>query len=574
MAGCINRNLSLARQIDADLSRSALQHFYVRPSLAEKRLTWDDLAGAWRRWVVDAAAGKVSDRLHFYLHVPFCSHRCQYCIYYSVAPADPTRVAAWVTRMRLELPFWGEILDGTPLWSLYVGGGTPTVLEPSTLREVLGLVRSNFKIRPGGERSFECNPLTVSRDKALVFAESGFNRVSFGVQTISPAMLTGVNRGYQTLQHISATFQILNEFDFRINVDLLQGLPGESAMAVKESLAYVMGHGPAEITMYTLSPSTPAAVFARAVPRSLGDVASELAGVAEEAGYSVSVFETSLKFQRKSSGGRPDLIAAEGGVAGEITYYDDVFEKPASLLAIGPTTRSQVFANLRYQFDQHLPDKPFNPVGDCATGRILTRREAQGQFMVRGLARNLGVDAAAFQQVFGESIENVFGRELAEALDGGLIQWRNGSLLHTEGGPAERFATEMLFVEPDKIADLENLLKNQSSASSLAESVKVVAGPVEFKVVLDEVAGISRPAHTSGAFAFYVPSSNDGCEDVAERAVVRLFVRLFDAVVARDCPASVSELRAALILRGSGLALSAPATSVLYGAVMRVEAVQ
>jgi oxygen-independent coproporphyrinogen-3 oxidase len=574
MAGRINRNLSLAGQIDGDVSRSALQHFYVRPSLPEKRLGWDDLIGAWRRWVVDAAAGKVSDRLHFYMHVPFCSHRCQYCIYYSVAPPDPVRVAAWVTRMRLELPFWGEILDGMPLWSLYVGGGTPTVLEPAALQDVLGLIRSNFQIRPGGERSFECNPLTVSREKALVFADAGFNRASFGVQTISPAMLTGVNRGYQTLQNIDDTFRILNEFRFRINVDLLQGLPGESAMAVKDSLAYVMGHGPAEITMYTLSPSTPAAVFSRAVPRSLGDVASELAGIADDAGYSVSVFETSLKFQRKLGRGLPDLVAAEADATGEITYYDDVFEKPASLLAIGPTTRSQVFANLRYTFDLHQPDKPFNPVGECATGRILTRREAQGQFVIRGLARNLGVNSDAFRQVFGESIEQAFNTELSEAVDAGLIQYRDGSFYHTDGGPAERFATEMLFVEDDKIADLEKQLKHQSVGSEGAESVQVIAGPVRFKVVLDEVAGISRPAHTSGAFAFYVPTANDGCEDVAERAVVRLFVRLFDAVVTRDCPTTVSELRDFLVLRGRALALSAPESSILHGAVMRVEAVQ
>jgi len=102
----VERSLEIASKIGPDAAIGAYQYFFVRMPIRERRLCLDEIRDTWRTWRADTAAGRLIDTLHFYLHVPFCSHRCSYCVYYSLASPEPAMVRAWFERLGRELPLW------------------------------------------------------------------------------------------------------------------------------------------------------------------------------------------------------------------------------------------------------------------------------------------------------------------------------------------------------------------------------------------------------------------------------------------------------------------------------------
>lgn len=567
----LRENLRIAAGVGPQVTRSALQYFFVNSPCPQRRLTMEEIAASWRAWVIDSRSGRIPERLDFYLHVPFCSHRCAYCIYYSVAPPDKVTVAAWLERIRAEIPFWGGVIQGSPLWTMYVGGGTPTVLDPSDLHEIVGLLQKCFKVRPGGERSFECNPLTLTREKALIFRDAGYNRASMGVQTGSSGMLSGVNRGYQTRGLVETAVGVLQELKFQVNLDLLQGLPGETADSLAASLSWVMGLRPTEITMYGLAPSTPDVVSGRSASRPLAAVASELSDLAGRSGYTVSVLETCVKFMLPELGPPFNLVGQERVVAGRMIQYEDVPDQPASLLAIGPTTRLQVLGSLRYWIDRYQPEQEFSPSGECAFGRSITRREAQGQYVVHRLARNYGIDGELFARYFGQSVEEVFGASIAEGEAAGLLRGDVGLIFHASDDPEKRFAVEMLFVEPAVMEMFRARLDGRSVQVDGAAYVRISAGDVVMIAAVAAAGVIPRPVRSAGGYSFMVQMADEDRDDAVRHEIVGLFSRLFEAVVTRDRPGSPEDLRDALVARGRALRISAPAGTPLHGAIFRVE---
>jgi|GEM_PF-1771819 len=573
----VERSLEIASKIGPDAAIGAYQYFFVRMPIRERRLCLDEISDAWRTWRFDTAAGRLIDTLHFYLHVPFCSHRCSYCVYYSLASPEPAMVSAWFERLERELPFWAEMVESGPLSTMYIGGGTPTVLEVEDLRRLLGMVRSNFRVRPGGERSFECNPLTATDDKAAVFREAGFNRVSFGIQNMHPEVLRGVNRGYQTVARTDETFRIMHDAGFHINIDLIQGLPGEPPDSIKESMRWVFERRPAEITLHRLLPTTPSGILDRSTRKPLKEVALDIGDLAASSGYSVMIFDTVIKLISLSGSTRRDLLADEAaalrqscGPDSRVCFYSDVPDEPSSVLAIGPDSRSQILGGLRYRMDRYEPGLPFDGHASIAVGHGISRRDAQSQFVVGGLCRRRAVDLQAFQAAFGEPLEAVFGDSMRDALDAGLLVREGDLLSHASQDWVTRFGAEMLFVSDQAISAADEFKQRYVNNNPGAVGLVVSAGPTRFTVKVFRGLDDARAACRAGDYAFVVPSSPDeGARDV--RALGGLFARFFERVVRVDNPDSLDALVSALLTRGSGIRLVASADSVLNGAVMKVE---
>jgi len=254
-----------------------------------------------------------------------------------------------------------------------------------------------------------------------------------------------------------------------------------------------------------------------------------------------------------------------------MVHYDDVPDQPASLLAIGPTTRSQVLGTLRYRIDRHPPEQPFSPNGECALGRTISRREAQGQYVVHRLARNHGIDPALFTHYFGQGVDEVFGPEIAQAEAAGLLRRDGGLIVHASQNPVERFAVEMLFVDEPVMDMYRARLGGRAVHVEGALFVRVSAGEVGLIVALAPDGAISRPVRSAGGFSFMVQMADEDREDPVKAEIVRLLSRLFDAVVARDRPESLEALRLALVTRGRTLRISAPAGTALHDATFRIE---
>lgn len=198
-----------------------------------------------------------------YIHIPFCETRCTFCHYavqHYPGKDQGTRdqdanVTAYLTALKREIAMWGVRLarSGTVVTSIYIGGGTPLILEEAALRDLLAAITEHFTVAAGAEICVEASPLTITapdgEDKLRVLKAHGVTRLSFGVQSFNDAVLKYAARGYKRDLAIRATRIAAGVFD-NWNLDLIQGLYKGSPLEIWENLQVVRDIQPPHITWY------------------------------------------------------------------------------------------------------------------------------------------------------------------------------------------------------------------------------------------------------------------------------------------------------------------------------------
>ena len=191
-----------------------------------------------------------------YVHVPFCVRKCGYCDFYSVAGGEEEhdRFPGLVEReMDLLLrTFPGEA--GVPADTVYIGGGTPTVLGPGRLTRLLAAIRARFPVTEGAEITTEANPGTVTGDDFARLREGGFNRVSLGVQSFRPETLAALGR-IHSVGDVRAAYRDVRRARFSsVGIDLIFGNPGQSEAEWQEDLDLAVTFLPDHVSAYALTP--------------------------------------------------------------------------------------------------------------------------------------------------------------------------------------------------------------------------------------------------------------------------------------------------------------------------------
>lgn len=198
-----------------------------------------------------------------YVHIPFCESHCTFCHYAvrhyagksSVSQTSNDEVATYLDALRSELAFWGARLtqSGTALSSVYIGGGTPLVLEAEALQSLVRTIADCYEVLPGAEVCIEASPLTITapdgEDKLRLLLANGFTRLSFGVQSFDDEVLKYAGRGYRRDVAIRAA-QIAGAVFDNWNVDLIQGLYKGSPMETWQNLRVLDDLRPAHLTWY------------------------------------------------------------------------------------------------------------------------------------------------------------------------------------------------------------------------------------------------------------------------------------------------------------------------------------
>lgn len=185
-----------------------------------------------------------------YIHVPFCHTKCGYCDFYSV-PLGNRATAPLIARTIRELR--SRTADGPPLRTIFIGGGTPTVLEPDVLCELLAAVCEAARGQAIEEFTVEANPATVDDDKARLLVEHGVTRVSMGAQSFFPAELAALERLHSP-DDIAPGVEVLRRCGVaEVNLDLIFGIPGQTMETWRTSLQRAVALGPDHIACYGLT---------------------------------------------------------------------------------------------------------------------------------------------------------------------------------------------------------------------------------------------------------------------------------------------------------------------------------
>ena len=243
---------------------------------------------------VKVARSETAESVSFYTHVPFCPTQCSYCSFPSAVAREGEALASYTDALCEDIRD-AEILlreAGLHVTSLYMGGGTPTILTAEQLRRVLSTVRRAVSDAPEKEWTVEAGrPDTMTEKKLAVLAEAGVNRISVNPQTMQDRILRKISRAH-TCADISEAVKTVRKFGFRtVNMDFICGLPGQKLSDMAENLDVICQYGPENVTIHTLAIKRGSPFFGAEVNRDLpqSDEVSEMLALSRErlaeAGY-------------------------------------------------------------------------------------------------------------------------------------------------------------------------------------------------------------------------------------------------------------------------------------------------
>ncbi len=195
--------------------------------------------------------------LSFYLHVPYCSTRCGYCdfnTYTADELGESVSRATWAESAVREIELARQVIaaGAPPVQSVFIGGGTPTLLASDDLARAVHAVRDQFGFTADVEITTEANPDSVSPESLSALREAGFNRISFGLQSTSERVLTALERTHRPGRSAEAVREAQAAGFDNINVDLIFGTPGETDDDLRRTLDDVIGLGVQHISAYAL----------------------------------------------------------------------------------------------------------------------------------------------------------------------------------------------------------------------------------------------------------------------------------------------------------------------------------
>lgn len=364
--------------------------------------------------------------ISLYLHIPFCVRKCRYCDFLSFSDCSYTRQKEYVTALQEEIRAWKEAAENYQVRSIFLGGGTPSVLLDGFVGEIFQTLYEVWDISANAEITIEANPGTLTRQKLIEYRTCGVNRLSMGLQSTVNQELQCLGR-IHTYEQFLANYRMAREEGFRnINVDLMSALPGQNLHSYGQTLARIVKLEPEHISAYSLiiEPGTPFAEDTEI----LKQLPSE---EAERRMYHyTNVILQSLGYERYeiSNYSKP----------GYACYHNQVYWTGGEYLGLG-LGASSYWNEMRFHNTEN-PEKYIQKIKEKQIEAIWedivpdTRRSRMEEFMFLGLRLMRGVSATDFEERFGITMQEQYGTVIDNYVEQGYLTWNQERLRLTERG--------------------------------------------------------------------------------------------------------------------------------------------
>lgn len=189
--------------------------------------------------------------LGLYIHIPFCRKKCAYCDFYSVVP-EKQDIEQYLLNLQKEIKYYAELYqDKFVIDTIYVGGGTPSLLECVQVKNLFQFINGHFKLNKDCEKSIEVNPESVTDDLLSVYKDC-FNRISIGVQTFHDKILNTIGR-LTDKKEIYNKLDLIKKYYNNFSLDLIMGLPYQEPSVLKEDLIQAVSFDPKHLSLYSLT---------------------------------------------------------------------------------------------------------------------------------------------------------------------------------------------------------------------------------------------------------------------------------------------------------------------------------
>ena len=351
--------------------------------------------------------------LELYIHIPFCVKKCSYCDFLS-APATEQTKEAYMAALFAEIGGRAKDYKDRIVTSVFIGGGTPSLLSGDSIRQLMEHIREGFSLAPDAEITMEVNPGTVTAEKLTAFYEAGINRLSIGMQSAQEQELKILGRIHDFDGFCQVYREAVEAGFTNINVDVMSGLPGQTLASYKDTLEKVLRLEPMpqHISAYSLivEEGTPFAAMADRGELPLPEEDTERA-----------MYEETI-----------EVLAGYGFHRYEISNYAlDGYECRHNVgywvrrdyLGFGIGAASLI-DNVRFQNGRDLNAYLAHPLACREEQQSLTTQEQMEETMFLGLRLIRGVSYPEFARCYGQTLEEVYGEVIARNVADGLLTVR------------------------------------------------------------------------------------------------------------------------------------------------------
>jgi len=362
---------------------------------------------------------KAMKELEIYIHIPFCIKKCAYCDFLSME-AESDVQETYIQALLNEIAHTNVDNDYQVI-SVFIGGGTPSVLRGEWIGRILAKLKSRFTFRQNVEISIECNPGTVNEEKLNLYQQAGVNRISFGLQSCNDQELQRLGRihSYETFLE---SYKMARAVGFKnINVDLMSGLPAQTLADWERSLCQVAQLGPEHISAYSLivEEGTPFALQELSLPdeeteRLMYERTHELL---EQYGYKQYEISNYAKdgFACRHNIGYWQRISYLGMGLGAASLVQDTRYSNTGDMAVY-LNKSHEPDSIRYDYE------------------VLDQKARMEEFLFLGLRMLEGIRLEDFEHQFSAELLDIYGEQINKMVNQGLLFLDGHSLKLTRQG--------------------------------------------------------------------------------------------------------------------------------------------
>lgn len=362
--------------------------------------------------------------LGLYIHIPFCVKKCEYCDFLSWNAEEEER-QQYVAALLSEIESYREFAKGYRVSTIFIGGGTPSVLLPKQMEDILQKIYEIFELERRAEITIEVNPGTVDEEKLQCYKENGVNRFSMGLQSVKDEKLRLLGR-IHTYQEFVESYELARKAGFdNISIDLISSVPGQTLQEWKEELETAAAQNPEHISVYQLiiEEGTPFYEKYAEHPELLPD---------EET--SREIYLWTGKFLKEA--GYEQYEISNYAKPGKESRHNLKYWERGDYLGLGLGAASMV-RNIRMSNTKDMRtylercDKPKTMREDV---QFLEEPRQMEEFMFLGLRKTRGVSKKEFKRIFGREMDMVYEKALHKCLENGMLLEHKDRIFLSEEG--------------------------------------------------------------------------------------------------------------------------------------------
>lgn len=391
--------------------------------------------------------------LGLYIHIPFCASKCPYCDFYSLTDYNEKRdkfKSRYIDTLLLHMEDYSPSAKSYTIDTVYIGGGTPTIIPVPNMLSLIDGIYDNFTISPDAEFSMEINPATVDLSALKKYRRAGVNRISFGVQSSCDNELKALSR-IHNYEDFELNFNLARRAGFaNINVDIMYGIPEQTPTSLRTTLERLCALEPEHISMYGLKieENTP---FAQ--------VKDSLMLPDEDGEF--DMYMDSVKFLEEQGYKQYEIsnFAREGFQCRHNLKYWNCED----YLGLGPSAHSY-YNGTRFSFKNDVEmyvealetlEQEFDLTDEYYE---ISPSERVGEYIMLRMRLSEGINTERFHDLFGSDFEKGYGRFLKSYIDSGFIKRKGKNYSFTVNGMfvSNYILAEMLEFNEQAISKIVN----------------------------------------------------------------------------------------------------------------------